>query len=86
MLVEPEQHRIRGGSLLILSFLKRLKSWNENGITFNEICTIAYRDDGCRLCEKLGMLHIGEHKYGKIYWNYINDMGNYAIMGPSYGT
>ena len=58
----------RGGSLLLLKFLEIWQSYEEHGVIFDEVCTVSFTESGSKLCERLQMLHIADHRSGRVYY------------------
>ena len=63
--------RAKGGSLLLNALISRIRQWEEFGIVFDEVCTVAWTTHGQDWCERLGLTYLTHHedkKDAKVYW------------------
>jgi hypothetical protein len=62
---------------LFYSIIDTIEEFAEDDIFFNEICALAYSEDGISLCESVGLKYTAEHiEHGKVYCGKAKDLVN----------
>lgn len=81
MVLKKEFRDSEATNILFGSFFNVLEELSVKGIEINEMCAIAYTDDGKKLCKKFGMIYLGKmQSRGDIYYLKMEDMFKYKII------